>query len=402
MNDTISIETRPDTGWSPRTWFAMLSLTLGSFALAGSELLPMGLLTPMANDIGVSEGAAGQTVTLTALLAGLSAPTVALLIGRMNRKPIVLALTMLVVLSNLAVAMATSYPALLLARTLLGIAVGGFFALIGATIVRLVSLHGMGKGMAVVFFDLAAATTIAPPIGALIGEAFGWRTAFLAAAGLGLLALVAQAITLPGVLATNGTSILTLLGLVARGKVRVGLVAIMLVFGGNVAGSTFIRPFLETGAGLEASAIAAVLLAYGLATLIGNGLGGIAADRALRAGFTLTCLLIGAATLGLANFGTGFVQALGFSALWGLGVGAVPVMIQTWMGRAAPDQLEGVGGLFMAAIQLSIATGAIAGGIAVDGFGFSVPLYLNALGGLLAAALIASQQAPVTAAAAAQ
>jgi MFS transporter, DHA1 family, purine ribonucleoside efflux pump len=69
-------------------------------------------------------------------------------------------------------------------------------------------------------------------------------------------------------------------------------------------------------------------------------------------------------------------------------------MIQTWMGRAAPDQLEAVGGLFMAAIQFSIASGAIAGGLAVDLFGVDVPLYLNAIGGLAAAALIASQEAP--------
>jgi MFS transporter, DHA1 family, purine ribonucleoside efflux pump len=318
MND-LSQDAPPDHAWSPGTWFAMLSLTLGSFALAGSELLPMGLLTPMARDIGVSEGAAGQTVTLTALLAGIAAPTVALVIRQIDRKPVVLLLTALVVLSNLLVAIASDYVFLLLARTLLGIAVGGFFALIGATIVRLVSLQGMGKGMAVVFFGLAAATTVAPPIGALIGEALGWRSVFFMAAGLGLLALLAQAISLPSVPAGGGASLAALLRLAALGKVRVGLLAIVLVFGGNVAGSTFIRPYLETGAGLDAGAVAAVLLAYGVATLIGNGIGGVAADRALRLGFTLTCLVIGAATLALANFGADFTPALTLAFLWGLG-----------------------------------------------------------------------------------
>lgn len=390
----VSPNGRPDGAWTPGTWFAMLSLTLGSFALAGSELLPMGLLTPMARDIGVSEGAAGQTVTLTALLAGIAAPTVALVIRKLDRKPIVLLLTALVVVSNLSVAIASDYALLLLARTLLGIAVGGFFALIGATIVRLVSLRGMGRGMAVVFFGLAAATTVAPPVGALIGEAFGWRTVFLCAAGLGALAFVAQLASLPGVPAAEGANLSSLLGLLKRSKVRVGLLAIVLVFGGNVAGSTFIRPYLETGAGFDAGAVAAVLLAYGVATLIGNGIGGIAADRALRLGFTFTCLVIGAATLGLIYLGSGFTPVLAFACLWGLGVGAIPVMIQTWMGRAAPDQLEAVGGLFMAVIQFSIAAGAVAGGLAVDLFGVSVPLHLNAVGGLAAAALILTQRAP--------
>lgn len=81
----------------------------------------------------------------------------------------------------------------------LGVAIGGFFALAGATVVRLVSLQGMGKGMATIFFGISAATVAAPPLGALIGETFGWRAAFVAAAGLGLLALVIQAFCLPSV-----------------------------------------------------------------------------------------------------------------------------------------------------------------------------------------------------------
>lgn len=394
MNDAFPAKTRPDGSWSAATWLSVLSLTLGSFVLAGSELLPMGLLTPMARDIGVTEGAAGQTVTLTAILAGLAAPTVALMIGRLDRKPVILALCVLLVASNLAVALASNYLVLLAARTLLGIAVGGFFALIGATVVRLVSLNGMGKGLAVAFFGLSAATTAAPPLGALLGEILGWRTVFLAAAGLGLIVFIVQALCLPSVPATGATSLSTLFDLVKRAKVRVGLAVIVLVFAGNVAGSTFIRPFLETAISLDATGVAAVLLAYGLAALIGNSIGGIAADRALRAGFTVTCLLLGVATLGLVTLATDLWAAVGFAALWGIGVGAVPVMIQTWMGRAAPDQLEGVGALFLAVVQFSIAGGAIAGGAAVDLLGVSVPLFMTALCGVLAAALVVAQRSP--------
>src|SRR5262245_37558580 len=95
--------------WSAATWFSVPSLGFGSFSLVSSELLPMGLLSPLARDIGVSEGAAGQAVTLTAIFAGLAAPTVALVIGRLDRKLVMLALCGLVIASNIAAALAWTY-----------------------------------------------------------------------------------------------------------------------------------------------------------------------------------------------------------------------------------------------------------------------------------------------------
>jgi MFS transporter, DHA1 family, purine ribonucleoside efflux pump len=177
-----------------------------------------------------------------------------------------------------------------------------------------------------------------------------------------------------------------------RPKVRVGLVGGLLVVGGHFAGFTFIRPYLETAAGFGASAVAAVLFSYGVVSLIGNAIAGVSADRVLRGRFSITGMLLGVAALGLATLGTNFASALAFCTLWGFAFGAAPVMIQTWMGRAAPDQLEGVGGLFLAVLQFAIALGAIAGGVAVDLYGVSAPLHITALCGILAAGLIAAQR----------
>lgn len=388
-------QANPSTpSWSAGIWLSLLSLSLGSFALVTSEFLPASLLTPIARDIGVSEGSAGQAVTATAIFAGLAAPLLALLIGRIDRKLVSLALCVLVIASNVTVALAMDYWVLLGARMILGIAMGGFFALAAATVVHLVSIRGMGKGMSIVLLGISLATIAAPPLGALIGDAFGWRVAFLAGAGAGLVALLAQLVALPSVPATTVTNLSTLFGLLRRPKVRVGLVASLLIVGGHFTAFTFIRPYLETAGGLDATLLAGVLLAYGVANLIGNLVGGIAADRALGIGFFTTCLLLGIATLSLVNFGMSYVPAIAFCALWGFAFGSAPPMIQTWFGRAAPDQLEGVGALFMAVLQFGIALGAIVGGASVDLFGVNVPLYVTAISGLLAAALIATQRSP--------
>lgn len=384
--------------WPVSTWLSVVSLTFGSFALISSELLPMAVLTPMAADLNVTEGAAGQAVTLTALFAGIAAPTVALVIGRLDRKLINLALCALVVASNIAVAFTSDYFVLLAARVFLGIAIGGFFALAGATVVRLVTMDDMGKGMSIVFMGMSAGLVVAPALATLIGEAFGWRAAFMAAAGCGLFALVLQALCLPSVPPTSATSLSSLLGLLKRPAVRVGLIVGLLFFGGEVSGFTFMRPYLETNAGLGAAAIAPVLLVLGLASLVGSAIAGVFSDRLLREGFCATFLMLAVATVGLLALGNVYLAILVSAAAWGIAIGAGPVMTQTWMGRAAPDQLEGVGGLFLAVIQLGVTLGAIAGGIAVDLIGTSAPLYVTATCAILAAMLIATQRAPTAAA----
>src|SRR5690606_28397519 len=130
---------------------------------------------------------------------------------------------------------------------------------------------------------------------------------------------------------------------------------------GEVCGFTFMRPFLEAN-GLHAATIAPVLLVLGLASLLGSAIAGVFADRVLREGFGGTFLILGVATIGLLTLSTSYVAVLAFAAAWGIAIGAGPVMTQTWMGRAAPDELEGVGGLFLAVIQFGVTLGALAGG----------------------------------------
>ncbi|MBO9621541.1 MAG: MFS transporter [Sphingomonas sp.] len=388
--------------WPIATWLALASLALGSFAVVSSELLPMGVLPPLARDLGVSEGVAGQTVTMTALFAGLAAPSITLIIGRTDRKYVMLAVTGLVVASNLLAVLSSGFWGLLGARVILGLAIGGFFALAGATIARLVAMESFGSGMGVVFVGISLATVVAPPLGALASDAWGWRAAFLGAAGIGLAAVALQGACLPRVPAAAATSPGALVGLVRRPSVRLGLVAGLLVVGGHFAGFTFLRPWLQTGAGLRPGAVAAILLVYGIANIGGSALAGLIADRRLQAGFTGGSFLLGASATGLVLVGAAFFPAMAFAALWGLAFGAAPVLIQTWMGRAAPDQMEAVGGLFLGVLQFSIALGAIAGGSALDMLGVRAPFLITAGCGVLAALLVlgrvpAAPQATATA-----
>lgn len=350
-------------------WTAVGSLSLGVFALVTAEFLPASLLTAISTDLHVTDGAAGQAVTATALVAAIAAPAIPLLTQRYDRKAVLLALTGLLVASNALAASASSLVALLAARVLLGVALGGFWSMAAALSMRLAPEHLFARAMSVVLTGVSIATVCAAPVGAWMGEAWGWRSTFSAAAGLSALTLAAQWAALPAMPPRDRPDLRILAGLLRRPSVRVALLAVVLVISGHFAGFTYIRPVMEKVTRLHAEALSAVLLGYGMGGLIGNFAGGWIAQRSERWAIVAGGALIAVLALTLLAAGDSVIVAAVAVALWGFAFGAFPVGFQTWIIRAAPDQAEGAGGLLVAAFQVAIASGAIGGGLLVDRVG---------------------------------
>jgi predicted MFS family arabinose efflux permease len=354
-------------------WPAVASLALGVFALVTAEFLPASLLTPIARDLGITDGAAGQAVTATALVGAIAAPSIPLLTRNLDRRAVMLALTVLLVLSNAMAATAQSLPMLLAARVLLGVALGGFWSMAAALTMRLVPGPLFARAMSVILTGVSFATVCAAPVGAYMGELWGWRSGFVAAGGVGLFALAVQVLALPALPPRDRPSLRVLAQLLARGNVRVALLAVLLVISGHFAGFTYIRPLMEDVTHLPVAAISAILLGYGIGGFFGNFAGGFVAERSERLAVALGGAAIAALAVTLLVAGASSVVTAGAVMLWGFAFGAFPVGFQTWITRAAPDQAEGAGGLLVAAFQIAIASGAIGGGVLVD--------HIGALGG---------------------
>jgi len=358
----------PDTTAVPR-WAAVGSLALGVFGLVTAEFLPASLLTAMAADLGVSEGAAGQTVTATALIGAIAAPSIPLLTRRIDRKHVMLALTLLLVLSNVIAATADSLSILLVARVMVGIALGGFWSMSAALAMRLVPEHHFARAMSIILTGVSVATVCAAPIGAWMGELWGWRSAFVAAGVVSVVTLVAQLFSLPALPPKANPDLRVLGELLTRPGVRIALLAVLLVISGHFAGFTYIRPMMENITGLPVSAISAILLGYGIGGFFGNFVGGYIAGRSERHAVVFGGTLIAVLTASLLLAGHSFTVTAIAVVLWGFAFGAFPVGFQIWIVRAAPDQAEGAGGLLVATFQIAIATGAIGGGLLVDHIG---------------------------------
>lgn len=371
--DSAAALPHPPAAPAAAHWPAVVSLMLGVFSLVTAEFLPASLLTAMATDLGISDGAAGQAVTATALVGAIAAPTMPLVTRRLDRRVVMLALTLLLLVSNVLAVAAHGLALLLAARVILGVALGGFWSMAAALVLRLVPETLFARAMAVVLSGVSVATVCAAPIGAWMGATWGWRSAFVAAGAVGVASLVAQAWALPALPPRDRPDLRVFGALLRRPPVRVALLAVLLVISGHFAGFTYVRPLMEQVAGLSVGAVSGVLLGYGIGGFFGNLAGGWIAGRSERhaivAGGAFIVLL--AASLLLAGRSP-VVTAVAVAA-WGFAFGAFPVGFQTWITRAAPDHAESAGGLLVAAFQVAIAAGAIGGGVLVD--------HIGALGG---------------------
>ena len=157
-----------------------------------AEFLPASLLTPMASSLGVSEGMAGQAVTATALVALVTGLLIATATRNIDRRWVLMFFSVLQIVSSLMVAFAGSLAFLLLGRLLLGIAIGGFWAMSTATAMRLVPAAHVPKALAIIFSAVSVATVVAAPLGSYLGELIGWRNVFILCAIPSLLALLWQ------------------------------------------------------------------------------------------------------------------------------------------------------------------------------------------------------------------
>ncbi|QNQ11386.1 MFS transporter [Sphingomonas alpina] len=377
---TTSDSPAPDeAAWGASTWFAVLSMAAASFALVSAEFLPAGLLTPMARDLGVSQGVAGQVVTATASVGAVTALFSNVLIGRLNRKTVLVGLSALAIGSNILAALATDFWWLLLGRAGLGIALSGFWALSVAVVARVAGVNSIGRGMAIVTLGVSLATIAAPALGALISDWLGWRVAMAMTAGLAALAMLLQALSLPSLPATTSNSLSDVLRLTRRRGIQLGMLAILLLMTGHFAGSVYVRPFLEQVALLPTVPIALALLGFGIAAVVGNVAGGRLADANIRMALVTTSALMGLAAFALVLAGAHVAVAFIFVTLWGFAFGMAPVVLPTNLSRAAPDALEATGSLMVVSFQVAITIGAVVGGYAVDTYGAIAPLTLTAI-----------------------
>ncbi|KHT27911.1 MFS transporter [Pectobacterium carotovorum] len=369
-------------------WNGVLAMTLCAFALVASEFMPVSLLTPVSQDLGVSEGLAGQGIAISGALAVLTSLSIARVASNLNRKALLLGLTLLMAISGAIIALAPNYMIYMAGRALIGIAIGGFWSMSAASAIRLVPAHQVPRALAIFNGGNALATVVAAPLGSYLGATIGWRGAFFCLVPVALIAFIWQWISLPPMPADRDTRrVGSVFRLFRNPLITVGMAACGLFFMGQFALFTYLRPFLETVTHASVSTLSLTLLTIGVAGFIGTLLIGFF----LRHGFYQTLiaipLLMTMIAVALMAFGHRTEMVIPLLGIWGLVATAAPVGWWTWVARTLPNDAEAGGGLMVAVVQLSIALGSTLGGLAFDHSGYQSTFTISGLLLVMAATL---------------
>ncbi|MFF0624965.1 MFS transporter [Streptomyces sp. NPDC004296] len=366
--DTVPGTPPAPTGRSPlKGRLGVLAVTLGIFTIVTTEILPIGLLTRIGADFGVSDGTAGLMMTLPGFLAACAAPTVTLATARLDRRLMLCALVALLALANLLAAAAPAYWLVLLSRVLVGVVIGGFWSIGVGLAERLVPAESVGRATAVIFSAVPLGSVFGVPAGTFLGDLAGWRTACAAVGALAVAVLVLTSLVIPPLPAVRATSPTLLRGMLRGVHTRFALLTTFLIVLAHFGAYTYVTPFLERTTHLAtAGTITLFLLVYGVAGVVGNFAGGAVVARRPRTVLGVAAGLLALATLLLPVVGREPVGALALLVVWGVAYGAVPVASQTWFAKAAPGAPEAASVLFTASFQATLSLGALTGGMLVD------------------------------------
>jgi DHA1 family inner membrane transport protein len=369
----------------------LIALALGGFGIGLTEFLIAGLLPQVASSFAVSEAAAGRLISGYALSVAVGAIALTAATARLPRKGILVGLVALFVIGNLLSALAPSYPVMLLGRIVAALCHGSFFG-IGSLVARsLVAPEKKSRAVAVMFAGLTVANVLGVPFGALVGERWGWRAAFWAVTAIGLLALAGIVALVPAGAGetwpptVTGRSDPTPAGglraqfrALRSWQVWLTLTATALGYGGMFGAFTYIAyTFTEVG-GFSSGDVAWLLMVYGVGLVVGNLVGGRAADhdrdRALVV--SLLGLAITLAVFGLLA-GSGIASVILVFLMGLFGFASVPGLITRVTDFAHGAALAASANV--SASNIGNALGAWLGGLAITaGLGYTAPLYVGA------------------------
>ncbi|UPL10323.1 MFS transporter [Microbacterium sufflavum] len=387
MTTTAPVPTAAPTRADRIRYGGLIALMIMGFLLVTAEFLPNGVLTEMADGLGVTPGQAGQTVTVTALVGLVVAPTIGLIFPRLDRRSLLVWMALAAAVSNLVVAIAPNLLLVLAARFLLGAAISAYWTMSITVAARLAGPEHLGRGVMFTSAGVSLATVAGVPIGVMLSEVVDWRMVFALAGVLMVVLAVALRWALPSVPAERASSLRLLVDTVRRPGIGLGMVGHVLVVLGHFLAYTYVRLALERIPDVDASTIVVLLALFGVGGLLGNISIGLVIDRSFAFFAVFAPLVIAAAVISMILF-SGSIIGVGVVVLvWGFVFSSWLIVINTWVGHRMPDRLEAGGSLVVVGFQGAITLAAGLGGLLVDTLSVELAYMIGAVS-LLAGAVL--------------
>ncbi|MBC3953877.1 MULTISPECIES: MFS transporter [Pseudomonas] len=380
----------------------ILLLSAAGFTVLTTEFVIVGLLPAMARDLQVTVPQAGLLVTLFAFTVAAFGPFLTAYCSRFNRKRLFVGILILFGLSNALAALAPNIAVMGLARLIPALGLPVFWALASETAVDIVGPKFAGRAIARIGFGIVCATVFGIPVGTLISDAFGWRTAFAALSVLAFAKALLLTVYLPKTILTKDpVSMLSQFGILRSPLMQGHVLLSVLVFSGMFTAYTYLADMLERLAGFDGTLVGWCLMGFGAVGLLGNSLGGRMVDRhPLIASLVFCAFMVVGMVAVVPSIHSYLALALAL-AVWGVTQAALFLVSHVRLIKAAPQAPAFAASLNIAGANLGIGIGAVIGGRVIDHLGLGKLGFAAAgiifLAILLAGLLMKSRPAPITA-----
>ena len=378
--------------WTPRVAVALAVLAAAAFVYVTAEIMPVGALPAIADDLRVSEATVGALLASYALVAALATVPLVRWTAAWPRRTTLLFTLICLAVSQLISALAPTFTVLAMGRVLCALTHGLMWSVIAPIGARLVPATHVGRATAAVYVGTGLALVVGSPLTAVMSQLWGWRSAVAVITVAAVAVLVAARFTVPLMaMPASGTgprrrrhhrnrrlltmSVLTLVGVT-----------------GHFISYTFIVVIIRDVVGVNGTNLAWLLAAYGIAGLTAMGLLARSGDRRPKAAIVgclggLSLVFVVLAGLALGDGHTGSTVLIGIVAIvgWGATATAMSPMLQSAAMRHSPEDPDGASSLYVAAFQVGIMAGSVIGGLLFSHGGAAVMLTASAL--LIASAL---------------
>lgn len=342
--------------------FPLLALAIGAFAIGTTEFSPMGFLPQIAENLNISIPTAGMLITAYALGVMIGAPIMTLWFGHFSRRKALMIAMSIFTIGNILAAIAPSYWGLMGARILTSLNHGVFFGIGSIVATSVVPKDKQASAVAMMFMGLTIANIGGVPLATWVGQNIGWRMAFAAIAGLGVITMLALWKALPEGAVGQRPNVKAELQVLTRKPVVLALLTTVMSAGAMFTLYTYIAPTLQNITHASPSFITMMLVLIGVGFSIGNHFGGKFADLSLTktlTGFLLLLMTMMLLFPILAQTKMGAALAL---VIWGAAAFAVVPPLQMRVMAVAHEAPGLASSVNIGAFNLGNAVGAAAGG----------------------------------------
>lgn len=359
---------------------ALLALAIGAFAIGTTEFVIMGLLPDVAADLGVPVPTAGYLISAYALGVVVGAPLLTAVSTRLPRKTVLLVFMAVFLAGNLATVLASSYGAVFASRVLAGLPHGAFLGVGSLVAAHMAGPKRQATAVSRMMLGLTVSNIVGVPVGTFLGQAMGWRAAFLIVAGIALLATLGIAAFVPRQPPPRGGGLRHEVSELGRPQVVLGLTTAVFGFAGVFAVYSYVSPMMTELAGMSAATVPIVLALFGTGMTLGSLVVGPLADRALRptiyGSLAALILVLALFTVTVHNPWTAAATIVVLGAV-GFGV-CTPLQVLVMNKASAAPTMAAASN--HSAFNLANAIGAWLGGVGISaGLGYASPAAIGAL-----------------------